>query len=162
MEGGHQFLQETVRATSQQRMPAPRGQSVPNILYAEKWGQERHSDPVADRETSLPSEIMGGHRHKTGFTPRLVRRHPCEHSVGGKPQDNYNLPNDNQITDVRHTLLWRGTYRVLSQRSEHPITPIRFFRGSITSKSILVNNRYYWEMVQQYLPPVHMDSTQQP
>ena len=52
------------------------------------------------------------------------------------PQDKYNVPNDNQITKVRHTLLWRGMSWVLSQRSGHPLTTIRFFHGTIPIKRI--------------------------
>ena len=136
--------------------------SVPNIQDAEKWVQERHSDPVTDKETSLPGASLGVHCHKDGLVPRIVRRHPYEHSVGRKPQDNYNVPNENQITEVRHTLLQRGTSRVLSQRSGNPLTPTRFFHGTIPSNIITGNNHNHWVMVQEFLPPVHPDSSKRP
>ena len=51
-EGGHKIL-----ATAQQRAPTLGRKSVPAIQDAEKWGQERHSDPVVERETLCPVQI---------------------------------------------------------------------------------------------------------
>ena len=149
----------TERATAQHRAPTLGRQSVPNIQDAEKWGQEFHSDPVADREISLPGASIDRNPHKAGLVPRIVRRHPCEYSVGGKSQDNYNVPNYNHINEVSHNLLQRGTSRVLSQRSGHPLTPIRFCRGNLTIKIIPGNNYDHLAMVQKYLPQIHMDSS---
>ena len=87
----------------------------------------------------------------------IIRRYPSEHSVGRETKKNYNAPNKNQIDEVRHTLLRRGTSRVLSKRSGQPLTLIRFFHGDIPSNSILVNNHDHWAMVQQWLPPLHPD-----
>ena len=52
---------------------------------------------------------MGGNRHKVGIVPRLVRQHPYEHSVVGKPQDKNNVPNDNHITEFVRDVLRIGT-----------------------------------------------------
>ena len=156
-EGGHKNLQETEWATTQQQLPTPGGQTIPDIKDAKKRSQERHSDPVVDGETSLPSASLGGHLHKDGLVPRIVIRHSCEHIVGRKPQDNFNSLNENHITEVMQTLLQRVTSWVLSQRNGNPITPIRSCHGTITGKSIPGNNHDHWAMVQKYLPPVHPD-----
>ena len=99
-EEGHQVLQETAQATAHQRMHKPGGKSVPDIQDAKEWGQERHSDPLAYGETPLPGASLGGHFHKTEFVPRIIIRQTSEHSEDRKPKDNYNIPNDNQITEV--------------------------------------------------------------
>ena len=143
-------------------MPTPVIKGFPGIHDVETWGQERHNDPVAYGETSLPGTSMAGHRHKAGLVPRLVRQHPREKSVGEILQNNYNVPNDNNITEVSHTPLRRVTSRILSQRSGHPITPIRFFHGTLPSKSIPGNNHDHGAMVKKCLPPLQLDSSKRP
>ena len=95
---------------------------------------------MADRETPLTGASMDGHSQNTGFVPSIIRRHPNEHSVGIEPQKNYNVPNDNKITEVMQNLLWRVMSWVLLQISGHPLTPIRFFQLALPSKSTPVNN----------------------
>ena len=161
-EGGYQIKRETAQATAHQRMPTHGIQIIPDIQGAEKWGQESHSDPVEDGGKSMPGASLGRNRHKTEFVTRFVRQHNCEHSVGVKPKDNYNVPNDNQITEVSHTLFRRGVYWVLSQRSVYPLTLILFFHGTLHTNIILGNNHEHWDMIQKCLRPVHPDSSQQP
>ena len=66
----------------------------------------------------------------------IISQHPSKHSVGREPQNNYNVPNDNRIDEVRQTLLRRVTSWILLQRSGHPLTPIRFCHGYLPSNSI--------------------------
>ena len=52
----------------------------------------------------MPGASLGVHCHKAGLLPMLVRLYPCKSSVGRKPKEKYNVPNENQITEVRPTL----------------------------------------------------------
>ena len=96
-----------MQATAQQLMHTPVRQGVPNIMYTEEWYQERESDSIAYRQTSLPTANVGRYHHNTGLIPRNIGLDSSEHSVGIKSQINYNTLNKNKTAEVRHTLLWR-------------------------------------------------------
>ena len=117
---------------------------------------------MADKETPLPSVSLGQYHHKTGTMPRIIVQHPSEHSVVRESQNNYNTRNKNHISEVRHTLFWRRTCRILSQRSGHPFNPIRFCHRALSRNSIPGKNNDHWAMVQQFFPLVHLGSNQRP
>ena len=78
-----------------------------------------------------------------------IRQHPSEHSVGIESQNNDNVSNENQIDEVRHTLIWIVTSRITTQRSVHPFTLARIFHGDLPSQSIPRNDHDNWKMLQK-------------
>ena len=79
--GEHQIIQEW------RKLPHSSGrlnllEKVSSIFKTQKMAKECHSDPLVDREKSLPDTSLGRHRQTDELVPRLIRRHPCEHSVG--------------------------------------------------------------------------------
>ena len=115
---------------------------------------------MADRKTPLWDACLVQYHHKNGIIPRYIRLHPSEYSMGIESQNKNNFSNDNKIAEVRHNILWRGTYRILTQIIENPITPVIICHGDLPSQSIPRNDHVHSEMVQKWLPLVHPDSVQ--
>ena len=62
---------------------------------------------MADNHKPLPDVHMGGNHHQTGNIPRNNIWHTSENSLVIASQDRNHLSYDNQIPDVRYTLLWQ-------------------------------------------------------
>ena len=78
----------------------------PNIPHTEKWGQEYHSDTVADNHNPLPSEHLGGNHRPTLLIFRDNKCHTSKHGLGGASKNDNHLTDDNKFTKGRHTFLW--------------------------------------------------------
>ena len=100
-------------------------------------------------QTPMTGTDMGQHHLDTEIIPRNIGRHPIEHGVGRKSQNNNNTSNENKIADIWNTLLWGRTSWFLTQIGGHPLPLINIFHGSLPGMDISRNNYDHREMVQK-------------
>ena len=79
----------------------------------------------------MPGAYMVQYHLEAGLIPSNIGRHPSEHGVGIISQNNTNISNDNQIDEIRNTLLHGRKPCILAQRIRPPLYPVSIFHGDI-------------------------------
>ena len=76
-------------------------QGLPHLHNTWKWGQEHKINPVVGVQNPMAGTIMIRHHFDTGLIPMDIIRHPSENIVVVQPQDDNNISNNNQVSDIR-------------------------------------------------------------
>ena len=67
--------------------------------------------------------------------------HPIKYSVFGKPQDNNNISNKNQVSDIRDTSIKGITHQLLTKGIWQPLPHICIYNGALPGTGISRNNK---------------------
>ena len=117
---------------------------------------------MADYHDPLPGAHLGGNNYPTGLISRKNMWHTSEHGLGRASKNNNHLSYDNQILEVRHNFIWQIETVVFTQRGRNPLHSVRFFHGTISVQSILINNHDHGKMGKQRLPAAYPHPFQWP
>ena len=117
---------------------------------------------MADRHNPLPGAHMGRNHHPNGLILRNNTWHTSEHSMGRASKNNNNLSHDNQIPEVRHTLIWQKDTGILTRKGGHPLYLVRVCHGNLFGQSVPKNNHDHGTMGKQRLPAVYPYTGQLP
>ena len=117
---------------------------------------------MADKHNHLPGAHLGGNHHPARLIPRNNAWHTSEHGLGRASKNSNNILCDNQIPEVRHTLLSRIETGIFTQRGRHPLHLFRVFHGTLSGKSVPIKNHDHGTMGKQRLPAVYPHPGQLP
>ena len=117
---------------------------------------------MADEGEPMPSTNMGKHHFDTVLIHMDILRYPSEHSVDGQPQDDNNIPNYDQISEIRNTIFMVRALRILTQGSRHPLPHIWICDWYPPDTGTSRNEKNHGYMVQQSIPCIRKASCQRP
>ena len=110
---------------------------------------------MADVQKPLPCAHLGGNHHQTGIIPRKKMWHTSEQGMDRISQNRNHLSNDNQINEVRYTLLWRREAGIFTKRCRSPLSLVRFymelFLPKVCPKTIMIMGRWARNVVLRYI-----------
>ena len=82
--------------------------------------------------------------------------------MGRASKHNNHLSHENEIPEVRHTVLWKIDNGVLKQRGEHPLYLVRVWYGTLSGQSVPRYNHDRWTMGKQRFPAIYLHPGQWP
>ena len=110
---------------------------------------------MADDHKPLKGAHLVGNNHKTGLITRNKTQHTIIHGLGIASKNSNHLSNDNQIPEVRQTILWRIEAGIFTKRGRNPLPSVRVCHVTLSSQSLSRENHDHGLMVQKRLPEVY-------
>ena len=102
---------------------------------------------MADDHKPLKGAHLVGNNHKTGLITRNKTQHTIIHGLGIASKNSNHLSNDNQIPEVRQTILWRIEAGIFTKRGRKQLYLVRIFHGTIPNQILSRNNNDHGTVV---------------